>query len=90
MRTDDVRCPYCVLGDEFMLMQWILHRFFWLKCGDIVDLQDVSAFTRQFVMAAVGRLLLDNADENMTAAATRWEKNFVSTRTRTHNEPTIP
>ena len=40
MRTDDVRCPYCVLGDEFMLMQWILRRFFCLKCGHIVDLQD--------------------------------------------------
>jgi len=38
--ADDVRCPYCVSDYEFRPMLRILHQFFCLKCGHIVDLQD--------------------------------------------------
>jgi len=40
MTADNVRCPYCVLGNEFMPMQWDDCRFVCVKCGHIVNSVD--------------------------------------------------
>jgi len=40
MPTDDVRCPYCVYENKFMLMYWVDDRFVCVKCGHVVDLMD--------------------------------------------------
>jgi DNA-directed RNA polymerase subunit RPC12/RpoP len=35
MTTDDVRCPYCVDGDEFRLLRFTGGRYVCGKCGHI-------------------------------------------------------
>ena len=37
MIADYVRCPYCVSGNEFMLMQWVGRRFICGRCGHILS-----------------------------------------------------